>query len=209
VSEAEIDRDLAKLPRPRRIDRDVALVVMAATGLVAAALAWSLSGDARYALSSDEPVDIGAFAEADLAAHRGRYVRATVDLAPARPEGSASSVGFRRPLETDERRLARAADGRWLIYRVPEALAGPRFVPPRLVSGRLLHAQDFGVRFAGLDDALVDAGGRPESAFVLIDDETPRAVSWLLGVEIMMLIFAGWCALSVVQLTRPVRARRH
>src|SRR3954470_10330911 len=54
-----LDPDLASLPRPPRQARTWSLVLMGVTAVVAAFMTVILVQDVRYALSSDEPEDLG------------------------------------------------------------------------------------------------------------------------------------------------------
>jgi hypothetical protein len=197
--DAALDQELLALPRPPRAARTATLVLMAITVLGSLWLGWSLRFDVRYLFVDDDPVVLPPLAQAPLSSDlEGRFVRSSVAL------DGAVAASFRRPLDPDVFALARAGDDRWVIYRVPGQLAGPRFVPPRLVAGRLAKFSSLGPRFAGVAGAL----GAPADHWVVIDGEVPDEMGWLLGLEVMLLGCAIWLVSSAVTILRPPRHAR-
>ncbi|MBW2453444.1 MAG: hypothetical protein JRI68_02990 [Deltaproteobacteria bacterium] len=201
----EADADLAEgldsLPEPPRTMRAVTIVVMALTIAVCAWLSWTLRTEAFYAMSDAQAMDGGTYTLAKLDDRlNNRYVRARVELR------DVQAVRFRRPLDRDEFRLAAAGPDRWVAYRVPGTIAGPRFVPPTLVAGRLVRVSDLGPRFRGLGAALAEATGKSaDQAWVLVDGHGPQGAGWIVGLELLLLAFLAWNGLGLVRLTRRIQ----
>jgi hypothetical protein len=209
----EDDTDFGELPRPPRVMRTVTVAVMIVTALLAGWLAASLLPEALYAFRAPPSRDVGVLPLADLGKHEGGFVRGYAKL-----EG-VPTASYQRPLESGHYRVALAAappkkiDGAgagqsqrvWVVYRVPAAEDGPRFVPPQLVAGRLTRMADLGVRFQGVSGVLSELGGVESGDWVLIDGETPKAVGWVLGLEVLLVLFMAFNLLSVVKVLRPVK----
>jgi len=199
------DGELLDMPRPRRTMRAVTVAVMVVTAVVASWLAWSLRAEVGYALGSSQAAELGDLSQAELAAHDGHYVRLRAELA------DAPSVRYRRVCDRGIYRAALAVPGeagaqRWVVYGIPETLAGPRFVPPTLVAGRLVRVADLSVRFGGLRDALDELSGRSSAgAWVLVDGEDPASLGWVLGLEALLLTFIGFNLLSLGRVLRRIR----
>lgn len=177
--------------RPKRTLRTLTLAVMALAAIVAGAMAFSLHREALYATGESEAVDLGDLATADLAAHDNQYVRVHVSL-----EDPAAK--FRRPLEQSHYRVARAAPDRWVVYAMPDGYAEARFLPPRLVAGRLVKASDLGVRFGGV------ANTTGADAWVLVDGDVPYGITWVIGLEVMLLGFVLFNAIGIARVVRRV-----
>ena len=202
------DRDLADLPGPPRAMRTVTVVVMLITAALASWLAVSLAPEASYALRAPAASDVGILPTADLEAHDGDFVRGYAKL------DSVPTASYRRTLESGSYRVGLAgtppgtkgaAARVWVIYRVPAAHDGPRFVPPHLVAGRLSRIADLGVRFQGVRGVLAEAGGVQPGDWVLVDSETPSSVAWVVGLELLLLLFVGFNMMSVIRVLRPIR----
>jgi len=199
--EVGLDEELAELPPPPRTTRSAALVLMVLTVLLAGALAWSLMPEARYALQKmGAPVDLGSFATAKLGPQSaGRFVRAHVSI------GKAKTVDFKRVGESDGYRIALVSGGnepRFVEFRVATSLAGPRFVPPSLAAGRLVRIADLGARHRGLADALDKLAAPSASGWLLLDGDNPDSVAWVLGLELLLLVFALWCVAGIFRIVR-------
>ncbi|MEM1029930.1 MAG: hypothetical protein AAGN82_06250 [Myxococcota bacterium] len=200
----EGDVDLGALPRPKRTGRTVALALLVATALGSLALAFALRHEARFATARTRATDLGPFVTAEaaaLATHDGEYVRVGVDLRE-RP-----TAVFDRPFDATRYRVTAVGPGRWVIYPVPPAVDGPRFIPPTLVAGRLVAVDDLGIRFRGLPAqmrTLVD--GSAPSGWVVVDGEDPRTMGWIIALELLLLGFVGFSVVSLVRLLRPVEA---
>jgi hypothetical protein len=196
------------LGKPKRTLRTITVGVMSLTALLAAWLMWSLRGEAAYAVGPASAIDLGALAAADLAPHDNRFVRVSAEL-----EG-ASSVGYRRWLDRDPQRIALAVAGdgdgqRWVSYGVPPSLAGPRFVPPSLVAGRLVRADQLGVRFGGIRRAIEELSGKSaKGAWVVVDGEDPAGLGWVVGLEALLLLFIGFNLISVARVLRRIPAEK-
>lgn len=200
------EADLGELPRPPRVMRTVTVVVMVITALLASWLAASLWPEALYVLRAPAAADVGVLPLAPLGEHDGGFVRGYAEL------DGVPTVSYQRPLESGHYRVALAAapaekQGHrvWVVYRVPEAHDGPRFVPPRLVAGRLTKIADLGVRFQGVSGVLAELGGVQSGDWVLVDGETPSAVGWVLGLEVLLLLFVVFNAVSAIRVLRPVK----
>lgn len=180
------------VPEPRRTLRTATLAVMVVSGLVAGVLAYSIHDDATYALGEQQAIELDALAEAPVEQHDNSYVRARVNLAEP-------ATRFSRPLEQAEYRLAKAGTDRWVIYAKPEGYAEQRFLPPKLVAGRLVRAADLGARFGSVSRT---TGGQ---AWVVVDGDAPHGATWLLGLEAMLLGFVLFNLGGVITVLRPVR----
>ncbi len=200
-SEIESDEELLELPPPPRRARSITLVVVTLTALLALGLAWSLLPEARYALQKMvAPIDVGSLATAQLGPqHAGRFVRANVSAAKAKV------VSFRRVGEADGYRVALVAGGkqpRFVEFRVSASQEGPRFVPPTLAAGRLVPIAQLGARHRGLSSALESLAASSASGWILLDGDDPDSVAWVLGLELLLLLFAGWCLVAVFRIVR-------
>jgi hypothetical protein len=175
---------------------------MITTGMASALMAMSLYPEARYAFEPKEPIDIGQLADAQFGPTlSGSYVRARVALE------EKPTLSFRRPGEAERRITALSASTpRFVEYIVPDA--GPRFVPPRVVAGRLARVGELGLRHRGLSDDL-DAlvPGSSANGWVLVDGEDPRGAEWAVALEVVLLGFFAFNAAGVWRIRRrkPVK----
>ena len=189
---------LSNAPAPKRTERTLTVAVMSLTALLTAWLAWSLRGEAAYALTSQTPVELGTLTAQDK--YAGSFVRGRADL-----QGTPTA-GYRRPFESDAYRVSQSKGSNiWVVYGVPAALDGPRFVPPALVAGRLVRADALGVRFGGIEAAIAELGGKGtanQPIWVLIDGEDPEGMTWVLGLEGLLLLFIAFNVLSIVRVMR-------
>ncbi len=199
----EEDPELLALPAPRRRERGATLLVMGVTALASVAMAMLLSGEARYALSPGQPVevtDLTSFAPAAQLANR--YVRGHGLLA------TGGAVKYGRPAEGDSFRLAPIASNPkiWVEIRVPEGFEGPRFVPPSTFAGRLVPLHQAGIRHAGLGGSVAETGAIvPDDAWVLVDGDSPRASRWAVALVALLVGFACWNLLGIARIVRRVR----
>jgi hypothetical protein len=195
------DPELISLPAPPKRERTTAVVLMGLTAALAIWMAVSLLAEARYALVSGRPVDVG-----DLTGLRGdalradltdRYVNASGLL------GTSGAIRYGRAAEGDSFRLAPVAGNPqiWVEIRVPEGFEGPRFVPPTAFAGRLVPFRKAGVRHAGLvrsvreqTDVIV-----PADAWLLVDGSSPRASRWAVA---LLLVFSGFAAWNIAGVAR-------
>lgn len=197
------DPELLALPAPRRRERGATLLVMGVTALAAIAMTVLLSGEARYAVSPGQPVELADLTAltpgADLA---NRYVRGHGLLA------TGGAVKYGRPAEGDSFRLAPIASNSkiWVEIRVPEGFEGPRFVPPSTFAGRLVPLHQAGLRHAGLGGAVAETGAAvPADAWILVDGDSPRASRWAVALVALLAGFAGWNLLGIARIVRRVR----
>jgi hypothetical protein len=202
----EFDPELLSLPAPPKRERSAAVVAMLLTALAAVWMAASLLGEARYALTPGQPVDLGELGPlrpaADLA---NRYVHASGLL------GTAGAIRYGRAAEGDSFRLAPVAGNAnvWVEIRVPEGFEGPRFVPPTQFAGRLVPFQKAGVRHVGLANAVREQSEVriPEGAWLLIDGSSPRASRWAVALAALFAGFALWNVAGVARVLSRVRDR--
>jgi hypothetical protein len=193
VTEARLEEDLSRLPAPPRRVRIVALALMAITGALAAWLAIALGPEALYALGDGSAVELGRFRDANPgAADENVRVRAKVEL-------QGAPVQFKRLLDGNRYHAAADGPGRWVVYAVPTSVEGPRFIPPNLVAGRLVRIESLGARFRGLASAIGETSG-----WVIVDGEDPESVSWIAGLELLLLAFVAWTTWSIARVLRRV-----
>lgn len=206
MSESEkTDADLEALPAPRRPWRKLTLVVMSITLLGSLLLVFSLRGELLFSLSGKPPHAVGELSRfTPQAHHENTWVQAEGEL---EVEGA---IAYRRPLETDSYRLARVSGTQklWVQVRVPRDDDDPRhkrFVPPTSFVGRLIRADQGGVRLSRLSSAIADAGrpALPEDAWLLIDGEAPATTRWTLGLGALLLGFAAFNLFGLRRLLRP------
>jgi hypothetical protein len=198
------DPELQALPEPRRPWRRLTIFVMATTALVSLVMAWSLRGEALYALQNGPPTQLG---ELEAAVHgkqlANRWVQGTAQL------DATGTIRYSRPLESDTFRLARVAGAPklWVEIRVPAGLEGPHFVAPGSFVGRLVPFSRAGLRHRGLP-AEVKATTNdqvPSDAWLLVDGESPRGVSWAVGLVALFVGFVAFNLFGVYRIVRPVR----
>ena len=198
------DPELIALPAPPRRERTATVVLMVVTALAATAMAFLLRGEASYALSPGEPLDLG-----DLTANppgtnaANRYVHASGAL------GTSGAIRYGRAAEGDSFRLAPVAGSTnvWVEIRVPEGFEGPRFVPPSRFAGRLVPFRDAGIRHVRLASAVEKQTGVrvPDDAWLLIDGSSPRASRWAVALTSLFLAFAAWNVVGIARVLRRIR----
>lgn len=204
LSTTEPDPELTALPAPPKRERTTAVILMVVTAVAAIAMSVLLFGEARYALASSTPVEMGELATIQPAADlSNRYVFATGLL------GASGAIRYARTAESDSFRLMPVAGNPsiWVEIRVPEGFEGPRFVPPTKFAGRLVPMAKAGMRHVGLAKAVKDQTDVtiPPDAWLLIDGSSPRASRWAIALAAMFLAFAGWNLFGVARVLRPVR----
>ncbi|MBI4955520.1 MAG: hypothetical protein HY908_26095 [Myxococcales bacterium] len=203
AAEAGVDRELAELPKPRRPLRTASLVAVALVTVVAGLTAWSLRGEAFYALRESAPLDLGDLAAGELPGGLAdHYVRghATVELGRA--------VRYRRVGEADVYRLAPVAgtDKLWVELRVPEQYDTPRYLPPESLSGRLVPASGLGLRYRGVASALERAGATPDT-WVLVEGHDPDSARWVFLLFVASAGFGLWGLAAALRILRRIPAR--
>lgn len=201
------DPELLALPSPPKRERMLTVVLMTITGIAAALLAWSLRGEARYALAAGAPIELGDLTSwTPGPASDSSYVQGTTKLL-----GTQGAIKYGRPAESDSFRLAPVAgnDKLWVEIRVPEGFEGPRFIPPSSFAGRLVKFKDAGLRHQGLRKTVQERAGVtvPDDAWLLIDGSSPRASRWALALVVLFAGFALWNAVGVARLVGRVRDR--
>lgn len=201
---AEPDPELIALPSPPKGERRATVAIMVLTTIAALLLAWSLRGEAKYATSEGQPMELGDLATFDAtAAIDNRYARGTATL------GTTGAIRYGRAAEGDTFRLAPVAgsDKLWVEIRVPEGFEGPRFIPPNAFAGRLVRMSNAGVRQWMLRSDVTDKTGVtiPDDAWLLIDSTSPRASRWALLLTIILLAFAAWNVVGLVRILGRAR----
>jgi hypothetical protein len=199
------DPELLSLPRPRRRERTVSLVLLGATAILTLAMAINMLGEVRYAFNADVPQDVGDLGRlAPTDALRDRFVRGTGWL------GSTGTMRYDRPLERDSFRLAPIAgnDKVWVEMRVPPDSDGPGIVPPTAFVGRLLPVDGGGFAYRGLRRSVHEVTGAvmPSDAWVLVDGATPAASRWAAPLAALFAVFAAWSLTAFIRIVRPVRS---
>ena len=197
---------LLAAPAPPKAERTATVLLMVLTALAAAWMAFSLRGEAGYAVTPGQPAELGDLATlhpgADL---ENRYVRASGLL------GTTGAIRYGRAAEGDSFRLAPIAGNPqiWVEIRVPEGFEGPRFVPPTTFAGRLVRFGRSGIRHVGLADTVHSQSKTtiPEDAWILVDGSSPRASRWALALVLLFVGFAAWNVFGVVRLLGRVRDR--
>jgi hypothetical protein len=203
---AASDHDLETLPAPRRPWRRATLAALTLSALGSLALSFELRGEARFALESGPPVDLG-----DL----GRYrPTAAQENSWVHGEGmlrASSAVHYARPLEHDSYRLAQVEgnDKIWVQVSVPDDPSDPEgahFVPPTSFVGRLFPVRHAGIRHSVVSAAVSDAwqGKVPDDAWLLVDGEEPHTTRWALGLVGLFLGFAVFNLVGLAKLTQKV-----
>lgn len=199
-----VDPDLVALPAPPKAERTATVVIMLITAVAAVVVAAALAGEARYALSEGQPLELGELATLrptpDLA---NRYVRGKALL------GTQGAIKYGRPAEGDSFRLAPVAGASnvWVEIRVPEGFEGPRFVPPSSFAGRLVPFRDAGLRHVGLASSVSEQSkvSIPDDAWLLIDSSSPRSSRWAAALVALFLGFAAWNLAGVARVLRRIR----
>lgn len=199
------DADLEALPAPRRPWRRLTLATMTATVVGSLALLLSLRGELAFSLVGGAPRSLGELSRFSPGAQdENGWVQGEGEL---EVDGA---IAYRRPLDSDSYRLSRVngAKNLWVQVRVPFDDDDPehkRFVPPTSFVGRLVPADQGGVRLSQLGGAIADAGRPPlpSDAWLLIDGEAPRGTRWTLGLGLLLVGFATFNLLGLRRLLRP------
>jgi hypothetical protein len=201
---AEPDPELIALPSPPKGERRATVAIMVLTTVAALLLAWSLRGEAKYATSDGQPVELGDLTQFDAtSAPDNRYVRGAGAL------GTTGAIRYGRAAEGDTFRLAPVAGNEklWVEIRVPEGFEGPRFIPPSSFAGRLVRMSSAGVRQWMLRSDVGDKTGVkiPDDAWLLIDSTSPRASRWALLLTVVLVAFAAWNIVGLVRILGRAR----
>jgi hypothetical protein len=196
------DPELESLPEPRRPWRRLTLATMVVTAGASLALTGSLLPQARYALEAGPPLEVHSPAAIDPQTLNNRWVRLREPLEPG-------AIEYRRPLDPDVYRLARAErdEHLWIEMRIPEGVDPAHYVPPTSFVGRLVRAGSAGLAHAELPRTVERVTGKPLSkdAWLLLDGETPHGARWVLGLVALLACFAAFNVWGTIHLCRPVR----
>jgi hypothetical protein len=203
LAEDEVDPELLALPPPPAAQRRLTIALLAVVALTASFMAYSLRGEARYALAPTVEVDLGDLYAADTTKiEDNRYVRAHGSL------GGALALRFERPFEADTYRVSPVMGRRnlWVEVRVPSGDEGGRYVPPSSFRGRLVRWGESGLRHRGLAQAVDGLTGEaiPADAWLLVDGESPGAARWALGLAVLFAGFGLWSVVTAARLVRRV-----
>jgi hypothetical protein len=201
----QTDADLQALPPPRRPWRRLTLAVMSVTLLASVGLLASLRGEISFSIFAKAPRAIG-----ELSAFTPRQVDENSWVQGEGELEVQGAIAYRRPLESDSYRLSpvRGAEKLFVQVRVPRDDDDPdhkRFVPPTSFVGRLVRAENGGVRLSQLGGAIDEAGRPPlpDDAWLLIDGEAPSTTRWTLGVTMLLVGFAVFNVIGLRRLLRP------
>lgn len=176
VAENAYDAELEAIADARSRPATRALFVGRLLSIVAAAaLAFALRHDLRYALSPTAPIELGSSSSSsELVAASHRYV--SLRGIP----GAVGAVDYRRPLGRGLYRLAPLVDRPdiFVELRLPEG-DPTRFVPPTSVQGRLVPLDEGGARFSNVREMLARTTGHsvPASAWLLEQGAAPSFVA--------------------------------
>jgi len=166
-------------------------------------MAFSLRGEASYALTSVTATDVGELYSLNTArVEPNQYVHAHGSL------GGALAVRFERPFEADTYRVSPVMGRRdlWVEVRVPSGEEGGRYVPPTTFNGRLVRWSDSGLRHRGLEHAVdsLTSEAIPMDGWLLVDGESPRSARWPLALAVLFAGFAVWSVATMMRLLRRV-----
>jgi hypothetical protein len=201
--EDDVDPELLALPPPPKTERQRTVALLFVVAITASLMAFSLRGEAAYALRSSTEVDAGDLYAVDAGKLEDNgYVRAHGAL------GGALAVRFERPFEEDTYRVSPVMGRRdlWVEVRVPSGDEGVRYVPPASFRGRFVRWDSSGLRYRGLAHAVESLTGEaiPKDARLLVDGESPGAARWALGLAVMFAGFAVWSVAMIGRLLRRV-----
>ncbi|HEY4107212.1 MAG TPA: hypothetical protein VGM44_25105 [Polyangiaceae bacterium] len=203
---AASDHDLEALPAPRRPWRRATLAALALSAAGSLALAFALRSEARFALESGAPIDLG-----DLAQFRPSAAKANVWVHGEGTLHADGAVHYARPLEQNSYRLAEVEgnDKLWIQIAVPDDPSDPdgaHFVPPTSFVGRLIPVSSAGIRYGVVRTAVSDAwqGKVPDDAWLLVDGEAPHTTRWAIGLVALFLGFAAFSLVGLARLTQKV-----
>lgn len=199
----EVDQELLDLPAPPKRERTATVALLLFTAVMSLAMVSALWRDATYALSGAqrESLDLSSAQEADF--RDNAFVEATAML------GAAHAIRYERPLVSSTFRLMPVA-GRpnvWAEVRVPAGEENARWVPPKVVVGRLVRFEASGPKHRGLADAVKQATGQdvPKGSWLLVQDEGPADAR---SAVLLVLLFAGFAAWNVFATSRLLRKVR-
>jgi|SRR5688572_6418225 len=193
------DSDGASLPPPRRTGPWLRLGALLVLGIGCLASAWLLRGAAAYALIDQGPQDLGNLVDAPLEARgaRGAWVRGIGEL-------RGDAVSFRRRGERSPFVLGRLIERSdlWVLLPVPEHAL--RYVPPRMLEGRLLSKSDLGLRLRPVLQ-LMDAGGSGPKDHILLVGARPAQQKTDLVLLVLLATLGLVASIRFVQLAMPAR----
>jgi hypothetical protein len=174
------------------------------TACASCLMALTLRGDAMYAVSAPDALDVGDLRETSArSVEDNRFVRGRAIL------GAVGAIRFERPFEIKSYRISPVAGRRdlWVEVGVPAGEEGGRYVPPTSFAGRLVAFDDAGLRHRGLARAIEAATGEtiPRGARVLVDGEVPSRARWAVALAAVFLAFAVWNAFAIARLLRRAR----
>jgi hypothetical protein len=155
---AQTDTDGASLPPPARGGARLRLAALLLLGLGSLGSAWLLRGSAAYAILDAGPLDVGRLSSAALDSQsvRGSWVQ------------GGDALTFRRRGERSSLVLARLA-GRpdlWVLLPIPTGT--PRYLPPRVLEGRLLSREAMGLRLLPVTRLMQERGSRPGDHLLVV-----------------------------------------
>jgi hypothetical protein len=201
------DPELEQLPPPRHPWRKTTIGALCLCFVLSVALVLGLARDIAFSAHRGAPADLGNLANATpSSAQANVWVKAEGELA------DHGGIRYERPLESGSFRLVPIEGNRnvWVQVRVPAGFEDEHFVPPTAFVGRLMKANELGIRYSAIREAVVDAGwpnGQlPAAAWVLIDGESPAALRWIIALAAVLIAFAAFSVWAMASVLRPARS---
>lgn len=204
VAEDAYDAELEAIAESRTAPlARIAFIARVFAVVAAAALAFALRYDLRYAFASHAPIDLGA-APSGQQLSSSSHQLVTMTGVP----GGVGAVDYRRPMGDSLYRLAPLVD-RGDVYvelKLPQGIDPTRYIPPTSLRGRLVPMDEAGARFSSARSMITDATGQPPPASTYILEEGAEP-SWKSpgAVVAMLAIVLGLSQL--VMLAMPKRSK--
>jgi hypothetical protein len=199
-----VDDELASLPRPPRRMRTLSLAFMAVASIAAGVMAILLAGDARYALRTASPAEVGELAVLSPSKQlKNLFVQGSGQLDAKR------ALRYQRPLESDTFQLSPIVGNPklWVELRAADDLSPSAHrppPPPTVFVGRLVPLQEIGFRRSrarsGSGPSTV-----PADAWILLDGVTPQSLEWTIPLLALFVAFVLFCSITMLRIVMPVR----
>lgn len=201
-TEDSFSKSESLVPAPPAFRRRLTLGSLLVVGCAALWVVSLLIPDASYALTRDDPVELGNLSTARLPREES-WVSASGIPKP-------SALSFARLGERGSFMLTRATQREdvWLLLRVPldvPSAAREGFVPPTHFVGRFGPVTDSQLLPPKIRTIIVDQSKSSGDAFVLIDGESPNSQRPSLYAAILLALLGVACLSSAVFLWRDVK----
>lgn len=200
-----VDDELASLPRPPRRMRTLSVAFMAVAMIAAALMAVLLAGDARYALRSANPTEVGELSTLTPSEQlKNSFVLGNGQLDLQR------ALRYQHPMESDTFQLCPVTGNPklWVELRAPagSALTGQGSPPPPTVFvGRLVPVREIGFRPSQTQLGPDGASSAPADAWILLDGVTPKSLAWTIPLLVLFAAFVLFCSAAMLRIVMPVR----